>query len=59
MNSDIEEDNEGCQIHKPQMENDGDKEEIIDPVVNIVFIFDMQKSNNCNSAGVTALALGL
>jgi hypothetical protein len=41
------------------MENDGDKEEIIDPVVNIVFIFDMQKSNNCNSAGVTALALGL
>ncbi len=48
-NSDIEEDNEGCQLQKPQMKNDEDKEYITDPIVNIVFIFDLQKSNNCNS----------
>jgi hypothetical protein len=33
------------------MKNDEDKEQIIDLMVNIVFIFDLQESNNCNSAG--------
>ncbi len=31
------------------MKNDEDKEQITDPIVNLVFIFDFQKSNNCNS----------
>jgi hypothetical protein len=33
------------------MKNDEDKEQIIDPTVNIIFIFNLQKSNNCNNAG--------
>ncbi len=37
VNFDIKEDNEGCQIQKPQMKNDEDKEQIIDPMVNKVF----------------------
>jgi hypothetical protein len=32
------------------MNNDEDKEQIIDPMVNTIFIFNLQKSNNCNSA---------
>ncbi len=31
------------------MKNDEDKEQITDPTVNLVFIFNFQKSNNCNS----------
>ncbi len=31
------------------MKNDEDKEQITNPIVNLVFIFDFQKSNNCNS----------
>jgi len=38
-NSDIEEDDEGCQIQKPQMKNDEDKKQIKYPTMNIVFIF--------------------
>jgi hypothetical protein len=30
------------------MKNDEDKNRIIDLVVNIVFIFNLQKNNNCN-----------
>jgi hypothetical protein len=32
------------------MKNDEDKEHIIDPMVNTIFIFDLQMSNNYNSA---------
>ncbi len=43
------EDNDGCEIQKPQMNNDEDKEQIMNLAVNIVFIFDLQM-NNYNSA---------
>jgi hypothetical protein len=33
------------------MKNDEDNEHIIDPTVNIVFIFYLQMSNNCKSVG--------
>jgi hypothetical protein len=46
VNFDIEEEDEGCQVPKPQMKNDEDKEQIIDPTVNTIFIFDLQKNNN-------------
>jgi hypothetical protein len=48
-NFDIEEDNEGCEIQKPHMKNVEDKEQIIDLMVNKVFIFNLQISNNCKS----------
>jgi len=32
------------------MKNAEDKEHIIDPTVNIVFIFYLQMNNNCKSA---------
>ncbi len=48
---DIEEDNDECQIQKPQMKNDEDEKQIIDLAVNIIFIFDLQMSNNCSSVG--------
>jgi hypothetical protein len=50
VNFDMKEDNEDCEIQKPQMKNAEDKEHIIDPTVNIVFIFDLQMNNNCKSA---------
>jgi hypothetical protein len=31
------------------MKNDENKEQITDPTVNLVFIFDLHKNNNCNS----------
>jgi hypothetical protein len=46
---DIEEDNKGCQIQNPQMKNDENKEQITDLTVNKIFIFDLQKTNNCKS----------
>ncbi len=48
-NFDIEDDDEGCEIQKPQMKNDEDKEEIKDPTVNKVFIFDLKVNNNFNN----------
>ncbi len=39
VNSNIEEDDERCQIQKPHMKNDEDKEQMIDPTVNTIFIF--------------------
>ncbi len=33
------------------MKNVEDKEHITDPTVNIIFIFDLQMSNNCRSEG--------
>ncbi len=36
-NFDIEENNEGCQLQKPHMKNDEDKEQVIVLTVNIVF----------------------
>jgi hypothetical protein len=50
VNFDIEEEDEGCQIQKPQMKNDENEKQITNPMVNIIFIFNMQISNNCNSA---------
>ncbi len=49
VNSHIEEDNEGCQIWKPQMKNDENKEQITNPIVNTVFSFSLQMHNKCNS----------
>ncbi len=51
VNSNIEEDNEGCEIQKPQMKNVRNKEQITYPIVNIVFIFYLQMNNNCKSVG--------
>ncbi len=45
-----QEDNERCEVQKPQIKNDENKKQIIDPIVNTFFIFDLQMSNNCNSA---------
>jgi hypothetical protein len=41
VNSDIEEDDEGCQIQKPWIKNDEDKEQITNPTMNTIFIFDL------------------
>ncbi len=49
-NFDTQEDDEVCEIQKPQMKNDEDKEQIIDPIMNTIFIFDLQISNNYSSA---------
>ncbi len=40
-NFDKVQDNEGCEIQKPQMKNVEDKKQIIDLAMNIVFIFDL------------------
>ncbi len=48
-NFDTEEDDDGCEIQKPQMKNDEDKKQVTDPTMNTVFIFDLQMSNNYNS----------
>ncbi len=55
MNFDTIEDDEECETHKPQMKNAKDKEQIKDPMVNTIFIFNLQRnnksmSNNCKSA---------
>ncbi len=42
-NSNIEEDDDGCEIQKRQMKNEGNKKQITDQVVNTIFIFDLQK----------------
>ncbi len=52
---DTKEDDDKCEIHKPQMKNGEDKEQIKDLVVNTIFIFDLQMSNkvvsnNCRNA---------
>ncbi len=49
-NSNIEADNEGCEVQKPQMKNDENKEQITNLVMNTIFIFDLQMSNNCSNA---------
>jgi hypothetical protein len=33
------------------MKNDENKEQFIDPTVNMVFIFNMHNNNNCNNVG--------
>ncbi len=38
-----QENDEGCQLQKPHMKNDENKEQIIDPTMNIIFIFYFQK----------------
>jgi hypothetical protein len=49
VNSNTKEDNEGCEIYKPQMKDVEDKKQIIDSMVNMVFIFDLEMNNNCKS----------
>ncbi len=49
VNLDTKEDDEGCEIWKPQMKNVKYKKHIINPVVNIVFIFYPEMNNNCKS----------
>ncbi len=41
MSFDTKEDDDKCEIHKPQMKNGEDKEQIKDLVVNTIFIFDL------------------
>ncbi len=50
MNFDIEDDDEGYQISKPHMKNDEFKKQIIDPTMNIIFIFNLQMNNNYSNA---------
>ncbi len=50
-NSDTQEDDEGCQTQKPQMKNDENKEQITYPTINTIFIFNLQKNNNCSIVG--------
>jgi len=45
----MEEDNEGYEIHKPHMKNAANKKQITNPMVNTIFIFDLQMNNNCRS----------
>jgi hypothetical protein len=33
------------------MKNAKNKEQIIDPIMNTIFIFDLQMNNNCRSGG--------
>jgi hypothetical protein len=50
-NFDTEENDERCQVQKPQMQNDEDKKQITNSTMNIVFIFDLQKNNNFINVG--------
>jgi len=49
-NFDTKEDDGGCEIQKPQMKNAEDKEQIIDPIMNTIFIFYLQMNNNYRSS---------
>jgi hypothetical protein len=40
-NFDSKEDDEGCEIQKLHMKNAKNKEQIIDPTINTIFIFDL------------------
>ncbi len=40
-NFDMEEDNQGYEIHKPHMKNVENKTQITNPMVNTIFIFDL------------------
>ncbi len=55
-NFDMEEEDENCEIQKPQMQNTKDEKQMEDPVVNTILIFDLEMinksvSNNCKSEG--------
>jgi hypothetical protein len=41
VNFDIQEDDERCEIQKLHMKNAENKEQIIDPIINTIFIFDL------------------
>ncbi len=49
VNFDIEEDDERCEIQKPQRKNVKDIEQIVDPTMNKIFIFNLQMNNDYNS----------
>ncbi len=55
-NFDMEEDDENCEIQKPHMQSIKVEEQMKDPMVNIILIFDLNminkfKSNNYKSEG--------
>ncbi len=55
-NSDTEEEDENCEIQKPQMQNTKDEEQRENLMVNIILIFDLQMTkksmnNNCKGEG--------
>ncbi len=55
-NYDTKEEDEDCEIQKPQMQNIEDEEQMENLVVNTILIFDLQiinkfVSNNCRSEG--------
>ncbi len=55
-NSGTKEKNENCEIQKPQMQNTKDEEQMEDPTVNTILIFDLQMTNkyvnnNCKNEG--------
>jgi hypothetical protein len=50
VNIDTKEDDERCELQKPQMKNVEDKKkQITNPTLNTNFIFDLQMNNNCKS----------
>ncbi len=51
-NFDKKEEDDRCEIQKPQIKNDEDKEQIMDPTMNTVFIFERQMHNNYSSVGL-------
>ncbi len=50
-NFDTKEDNERCEIQNFHVQNVEDKEQIIDLIVNTIFIFNLQMNNNYKSVG--------
>ncbi len=44
-NFDMEEEDEDCEIQKPQMQNTKDEEQVEDPMVNTILIFNLQMIN--------------
>ncbi len=51
VNFDTKEDKEECEIQKPHMKNVKNKEQITNPMVNTIFIFDLQMNNNYKCVG--------
>ncbi len=55
-NFNMKEEDEACEMKKPYMQSIEDEEQMEDPTINIILIFDLQMtnkfmSNNCKSEG--------
>ncbi len=55
-NFDMEEEDEDCEIQKSQMQSIKDEEQMKDPTINTILIFDLQMinkfvNNNCKTEG--------